>query len=117
MITKAFSFLALSTLTILLGGCVRTVDGRREAAKAALVTATLENPDLTMPHVMLGSIYKDEGEYRGAADQFEQAVRLDPYGHENYYNLGVSYQFLNRLQEADLRPAPEMIQKINDLMF
>jgi 2-oxoglutarate ferredoxin oxidoreductase subunit beta len=24
---------------------------------------------------------------------------------------------LNRLQEADLRPAPEMVQKINDLMF
>jgi 2-oxoglutarate ferredoxin oxidoreductase subunit beta len=24
---------------------------------------------------------------------------------------------LNRLQEADLRPAPEMMQKINDLMF
>jgi 2-oxoglutarate ferredoxin oxidoreductase subunit beta len=24
---------------------------------------------------------------------------------------------LNRLQEADLRPGPEMIQKINDLMF
>lgn len=31
MITKAFSFLALSTLAILLSGCVRTVDGRREA--------------------------------------------------------------------------------------
>ncbi|MDQ2692317.1 MAG: 2-oxoacid:ferredoxin oxidoreductase subunit beta, partial [Chloroflexota bacterium] len=24
---------------------------------------------------------------------------------------------LNRLAQADLRPAPEMIQKINDLMF
>jgi 2-oxoglutarate ferredoxin oxidoreductase subunit beta len=24
---------------------------------------------------------------------------------------------LNRLEEADLRPAPEMMQKINDLMF
>jgi tetratricopeptide (TPR) repeat protein len=75
-------------------------NGRTNVAIIDLKAALRENPDLTMAHVILGDIYKSRDDFHDAADQYRDAVRLDPYDSKNQYNLGLAYQFLNRFQEA-----------------
>ncbi len=75
-------------------------DGDRERAITALRNALQENPDLIMARFLLGSIYRDKGEYESAADQYKRVIELDPYTYTNHYNLGLMYHLLNRLQEA-----------------
>jgi len=74
--------------------------GDRERAVAVLTRANRDNPNLTMSRALLGDIYKSIGDYRSAADQYEQATHLDPYGLSNHYNLAVTYQLMDRMQEA-----------------
>ena len=108
---------------VLAGGCAhrsadnaasakpRTVQGYVDAVQAkergdtqgaihALEGATQANPDLTMARDMLGDLYRAGGEYQKATVQYEALVRLDPYTALNHYKLGVSYHFLQRLQET-----------------
>src|SRR4051794_30879528 len=74
--------------------------GDKEKAIAALTEATKRNPRLILARTKLGDIYREEGDYAKAADQYEKVVQLDPYTAENHYKLGVSYQFLARIREA-----------------
>jgi tetratricopeptide (TPR) repeat protein len=74
--------------------------GDTDRAQLLLEEAVRENPDLTMARVLLGDLYKKKDDYRHASDQYEAAVKLDPYSSKNYYDLAVVYQFLDRLQEA-----------------
>jgi tetratricopeptide (TPR) repeat protein len=74
--------------------------GDREKAVQNLVVATRNNPDLIMARLMLGDLYRENGDYNQAVDQYEHLVKLDPYTWSNFYKLGVSYQFLERLREA-----------------
>ncbi len=74
--------------------------GDTDAAIRALENATQANPDLTMARGMLGDLYRAEGEYEKATEQYEAMVRLDRYTALNHYKLGVSYQFLQRLRDA-----------------
>lgn len=74
--------------------------GDRDRAIATLARANRANPNLTMSRALLGDIYRSIGDYRAAADQYEQSTRLDPYGASAHYNLAVTYQLLNRLQES-----------------
>ena len=74
--------------------------GDREKAVTNLVVATRTNPDLIMARLMLGDLYREGGDYNNAVDQYEKLVKLDPYTWSNFYKLGVSYQFLQRLTEA-----------------
>ena len=73
-------------------------NGDRQRAIAQLTQAVAENPDLTMAHILLGEMYRSNDDYRKAVPQYEAAVRLDPYELKNHYYLGISYQFLDRLQ-------------------
>lgn len=101
------------------GGCVQ--DGPRSGGSGAIQTyvrgvyayesgdegaidtlreAIQQNPQLIMPRILLGKIYKDKGDYAAAIEYLEGVTRLDPHDPEHRYNLGVSYQMIQRLQEA-----------------
>ena len=74
--------------------------GKQDEAVSTLKDAIANNPQLIMPRVLLGSIYKQRNDYAAAAEQYETLVQLDPYNKGNFYQLGVSYQLLQRLREA-----------------
>jgi tetratricopeptide (TPR) repeat protein len=74
--------------------------GDRDRAVQNLVVATRANPDLIMARLMLGDLYREGGNYDAAVSQYERLVVLDPYTWQNFYKLGVSYQFLQRLVDA-----------------
>ncbi|MEO6435873.1 MAG: tetratricopeptide repeat protein [Tepidisphaeraceae bacterium] len=87
-----------------LGAYVKAVQayntGDRDRAIANAIAATRANPDLIMARLMLGDLYREGGEYDKAVPHYEKLVKLDPYTWSNFYRLGVSYQFLDRLKEA-----------------
>jgi tetratricopeptide (TPR) repeat protein len=74
--------------------------GNTQLAQARFEEATNVNPNLRMARSMLGDIYRSQGEYLKAREQYEILTQLDPYGAENYYRLGVTYQFLQMIQDA-----------------
>lgn len=74
--------------------------GDKARAVAALQKAIRQNPDLITPRMMLGGVYRKDGDYKDALDQYENLVRLDPYTASNHYYLGLCYQLVDRLQEA-----------------
>jgi tetratricopeptide (TPR) repeat protein len=76
--------------------------GDKAHAVAALQKAIAENPNLITPRMMLGGMYRKDGDYHSAMVQYENLVRLDPYTASNHYYLGLCYQLLDRLQESAL---------------
>lgn len=74
--------------------------GNRDQAIGSLEAATTSNPNLTMARLLLGDIYKENGNYTKAADQYKAVTDLDPYSARNFYKLGVTYHLLQRLNEA-----------------
>lgn len=74
--------------------------GDHRLAQARLEQATSINPNLRMARSMLGDIYRAQGDYDRARQQYEMLVKLDPYESDNYYRLGVTYQFLQRIEDA-----------------
>ena len=74
--------------------------GDREKAIDRLETATDRNPDLRMAHSLLGDLYRESGQYAKALPEYQALSKLDPYGASNQYRLGLTYQLLNRLQDA-----------------
>lgn len=81
-------------------GYLQYQQGQGEAAEKTLLAAVDQNPDLRLARATLGDIYRGRGDYSNAARQYEAAVRLDPYTLGNHYYLGLSYQYLRRLEEA-----------------
>jgi tetratricopeptide (TPR) repeat protein len=75
--------------------------GDKDAAVKSLLEATEQNPNLINARVLLGDLYRNEGEYRAALEQYEAVVKLDPYEAANFTRLGIAYQFLDRLREAE----------------
>ncbi|MEM6314298.1 MAG: tetratricopeptide repeat protein, partial [Planctomycetota bacterium] len=74
--------------------------GQRKTAVARLEAAVAANPELRMAQSLLGDIYREEGLYTQAVPHYEALLELDPYTLRNYYNLGVTHQLLNELQQA-----------------
>src|SRR5690242_11574856 len=74
--------------------------GDRASAIAKLSTATQQNPNLLMAQSMLGDLYREQGAYSQALPHYETLATLDPYGSTTNYRLGLTNQFLNRLQQA-----------------
>jgi tetratricopeptide (TPR) repeat protein len=74
--------------------------GDEELAIELLESAVERNPELRMAHALLGDIYRESGLYGDALPHYESVVRLDPTSAENYRDLGVTYQMLNRLRDA-----------------
>src|SRR5262245_15947220 len=63
--------------------------GDKARAVEALRKAVAQNPDLITPRIMLGGVYRKDGDYKNALDQYENLVRLDPYTASNHYYLGL----------------------------
>ncbi len=81
-------------------GALAYQQGDRDRAMAALQSALQENPDLIMARFLLGTIYRDKGEYTAAVEQYRKVVELDPLVAANHYNLALMYHLLSRLKEA-----------------
>jgi serine/threonine protein kinase/Tfp pilus assembly protein PilF len=52
-------------------------------------------------HACLGTIANGTGKYEKAAEQFQQAVQLDPTNDQAYWHLADAYQNLNQLDKAE----------------
>lgn len=52
-------------------------------------------------HMCLGTIENGTGQFEKAAEQFTQAVQLDPVNDQAYSNLAGAYQNLNQLDKAE----------------
>ena len=74
--------------------------GDRDKAAILLEDAVRLNPQLTMAHQLLGDVYRQEKDYRRAIDEYREAAALDPYGYKNQYDIALTYQFLDRLEDA-----------------
>jgi protein O-GlcNAc transferase len=80
---------------------VKTLEtGNDEAAIAQLEQAVVLNPSLRMARMTLGELFIARKDYERAVPQLEVAADLDPYTLRNHYNLGLSLQMINRLQES-----------------
>lgn len=75
---------------------------RREVplAKQKLGAATRESPDLINARSLLGDLFRADGDYKAALEEYETVVKLDPNSPGGYYKLGLVYQFLQRFLEA-----------------
>lgn len=51
--------------------------GQRERARGLFQQAAREHPDLALPHVYLGRIAREEGDFATAGRQLDTAIRLD----------------------------------------
>jgi serine/threonine protein kinase/tetratricopeptide (TPR) repeat protein len=52
-------------------------------------------------HICLGTLEKATGQSEKAAEQFQQAVQLDPVNDQAYWHLAQAYQNLNQLDKAE----------------
>lgn len=52
-------------------------------------------------HVCLGTLANGTGQYEKAAEQFQQAVQLDPVNDQAYSHLAEAYQNLNQIDKAE----------------
>ncbi len=77
-----------------------------EEAVALLKALMAAQPDLEAAHVDLGTIYARQSNYRLAAEEFRQALRLDPRDDVARLSLGRSLILLGGNQEAaEILPA------------
>ncbi|MGB7601704.1 MAG: protein kinase [Candidatus Sulfotelmatobacter sp.] len=52
-------------------------------------------------HICLGTLANGTGQYEKAAEQFQQAVQLDPVNDQAYHHLAEAYQNLNQIDKAE----------------
>lgn len=81
-------------------GVIAYNDGNMPVAKSHLGAATQESPELIKARLLLGDLFRSEGNYRAALEEYETVVKLDPFSPGGYYRLGLAYQFLQRFLEA-----------------
>jgi Tfp pilus assembly protein PilF len=83
-------------------GAIALKQGNVADAEQQLKEAIKVNPELRMPHIKLGEIYRNRQDYQQAVPHLEAVAKLDPYNQENMYFLGLSYQLLERFQDSAL---------------
>lgn len=69
-------------------------------AQALLEKSALLRPDFPTVHVELGALYVARKVNQKAADQFLEAIRLDPKSEVPHYRLGQLYRQMNKLDLA-----------------
>jgi tetratricopeptide (TPR) repeat protein len=84
--------------------------GHSDQALASLRRAISADPRLAIAHETMGDIHRQREAYHLAARNYEQAVRINPYGFRNHYNLGVTYTFLADAAET-VQQAREYVRK------
>jgi tetratricopeptide (TPR) repeat protein len=79
----------------------QTVTGELEKAEQTFELWQQTYPRNYTPYTNLGFISLLVGKNEKALSEFREALRLEPNDVNNYSNLGVAYQNLNRLDEAE----------------
>ena len=110
--------MGLLAITFLAGGCLHPYFARKRAVRAYVSAVTLQqaafdedaiiqlheavrlNPEFSLAHSMLGSLYRKNNQYEKAAVAYEVACMLDPWAFEDHYNLGYVYKVLKKFTEA-----------------
>lgn len=90
----------LSGMAAYIRGYEAFQEGDRDTAVRSLAQAVDDNPQLITARGMLADILRREGNYEEAAEHYERLTALDPYNYLNFYHLGVSYHFLERVEAA-----------------
>jgi tetratricopeptide (TPR) repeat protein len=81
---------------------IASKDANRPAEAISTLTHALElNPASKKARIALGELYLERKEYQQAADLLTAAVRLGEVGSGTYYQLGLSYYKLGRLDLAE----------------
>lgn len=73
--------------------------GQIDDAVALLLPLSVDDPDDPELHTLLGTAYHKKGDRLHSIYHFEEAVRLDESA-KAYYNLGMVYEYANRIDEA-----------------
>jgi tetratricopeptide (TPR) repeat protein len=89
-----------TSLDLYLKGQLEAEKGRLPAALAALSAAIKENPRLGLAYVARANILQQQGNFEGAAQDYEQVVKLEPYNFTANFQLGVIYQQLKKFAQA-----------------
>jgi tetratricopeptide (TPR) repeat protein len=74
--------------------------GQQEQALEALKSAEELGPAVVEPHFQLGLLYMKLQQWKGAREEFEQVLKLDPNNAATYYQLSRTYQRLGETAKA-----------------
>jgi tetratricopeptide (TPR) repeat protein/tRNA A-37 threonylcarbamoyl transferase component Bud32 len=72
-----------------------------EKARSSCNRAIEISDNLASVHVMLGTIYEEEGKNEDAIQEFKQALLLDPVNFGALHQLALVYESLGRLEKAE----------------
>ena len=74
--------------------------GENEKAIEKLNTSVELNNRFSLAYSLLGEIYLDMSEYDKSAASCRKATRLNPWSFKDFFNLGRSYQFMEKFALA-----------------
>jgi tetratricopeptide (TPR) repeat protein len=74
--------------------------GRKEVALARLSSVIEKNPRLALAFESRAQLLSEKGDYAGAAKDWEEAAKLEPYNFRTHYQLGLMYQTLKKFTDA-----------------
>jgi tetratricopeptide (TPR) repeat protein len=83
----------------LLGGAL-SAKGQTKRAIKSFEKAIEINPDIVLPWIGLGIIFKSNKQYNKSVDVYLRAKELTPENEEVWHNLGISYRELNLFENA-----------------
>lgn len=75
-------------------------EDRDEEAIRLLAMAIERNPELTVAHMAVGDIYRENGDFDAAANAYGDAARLEPRSFDANYRHGLMLHLLDRLTDA-----------------
>jgi len=85
--------------------------GHLKEATEALQSAEELGPSVAEPHLQLGLLYMKTQQWKGAQEELEQVIKLDPNNAAGFYQLSRTYQRL-----GDSTKAQEMAKVAGSLM-
>jgi CRISPR-associated protein Csy1 len=98
---RAISLGGMKISYLLLQGGVLHDQGDLERAEERLTLAAKSAPDWAPAMIDLGSVRLDRGNFEGALLAFRAAVAADPKSERGWNNLGVAFQALDKLDDAE----------------
>ncbi len=78
-------------------------EGELDAAMEQLVKAIRTNPQYAEAYTAIGDIHRKNGNYDGAAKNYESACKINRFEFRPHYNLGVTYQAMGNLTRSNRR--------------
>src|SRR5262249_9374783 len=78
----------------------RQRDAAVSACTAAITSGQHQATDLAIAHIIRGNAYINKGDYNAAAQDYDEAIRLNPKNAAALYNRGNIFFRLGRYDEA-----------------